>query len=102
MRINILYCLVTALWLVMQGVVPTYHHHEAGRLDSPAGTQWQAAHGDEHDCYICHIHYSPAQVASSESGLLPVLGSTPLVVPQQPIHPSAPPIIHPARAPPAA
>lgn len=100
-RLNILFCLLTALWLVMQVVVPAYHHHAAGGSNSSAGLQWQNAQDDQHECYICHLNHSPANVTLSHSELVPALEPVLLTVPAPSLYPSDLIAIPPVRAPPA-
>ncbi|MCS6829836.1 MAG: hypothetical protein RMM08_05355 [Armatimonadota bacterium] len=99
---NIAFCVLTALWLVMQVLVPVYHHHGGGNSPSSASVQWQNAHGDEHECYVCHLNYSPANVTPSNGELVPVLESAPLTAVIQSLHLPDPVVTPSVRAPPIA
>lgn len=72
-RTNILFCFFTVMWLVMQVIVPAYHHHGGKVVPSCAGAQWQSGQSDQHECYICHLNHSPANVTFSNGELVPVL-----------------------------
>lgn len=101
-RTKIAFCVLVLLWLVMQVAVPAFHHHVDSAITSSASTQWQGIHGDQHECYVCHLNYSPVDVQPSQGELLPVLESSSPILSSPILLPTNSVAIPPVRAPPFA
>ena len=95
------FCGLIVLWLVTQVAVPAFHQHLDSASSSSTSTQWQDRHDDGHECYICHLNYSPVDLQPSHGELVPVLEDHSSIASSSVVPPTNTVAIPPVRAPPS-